>query len=254
MATIEQNLTQLVQDRDNLVTNLTTKGITGLTGDETFTELVPEVLNIPSGENIYDYFIDTLTDDDGVADVRGTIKRMPFIDTTEYGSFSSFFRNAVFLIEVPQINTSNGDDFSAMFSGCINLTEIPQIDTSNGENFAQMFAMCNKLTSIPQLDMSSGIKFTNMLQNCNKLTTLGGFVDIGKAYLTSASANYSNYTLTLSSCNELTHESLMNVINNLYDIASAGVQTQKLVLGSTNLAKLSADEIAIATNKGWAVS
>lgn len=49
MATIEQNLTQLVQDRDDLVTNLTTKGISGLTGDETFTELVPEVLNIPSG-------------------------------------------------------------------------------------------------------------------------------------------------------------------------------------------------------------
>lgn len=254
MATIEQNLTQLVQDRDNLVTNLTTKGITGLTGDETFTELVPEVLNIPSGENIYDYFIDTLTDDDGVADVRGTIKRMPFIDTTEYSVFSGFFRNAVFLIEVPQINTSNGENFSTMFSGCINLTEIPQIDTSNGEDFAQMFAMCNKLTSIPQLDMSSGKKFTNMLQNCSNLTTLGGFVDLGKAFLPSASANYSNYRLNLSSSNKLTHDSLMNIINNLYDIATAGVQTQQLVLGSTNLAKLSADEIAIATNKGWTVS
>ena len=43
----------------------------------------------------------------------------------------------------------------------------------------------------------------------------------------------------------------MNAINDLYDIASAGVQPQKLVLGSTNLAKLTAEEIAIATNKGW---
>ena len=49
MPTISEQLTQLASDRDDLVTNLTTKGITGLTGDETFTELVPEVLNIPGG-------------------------------------------------------------------------------------------------------------------------------------------------------------------------------------------------------------
>ena len=42
-------LNQLEQDRQDLVDNLETKGITGLSGDETFTELVPEVLNIPSG-------------------------------------------------------------------------------------------------------------------------------------------------------------------------------------------------------------
>jgi hypothetical protein len=46
----------------------------------------------------------------------------------------------------------------------------------------------------------------------------------------------------------------MNVINNLYDIASAGIKTQRLVLGADNMAKLTADEIAIATNKGWTVS
>jgi len=45
---INTYLDQLDQDKDDLVTNLTEKGITGLTGDETFTELVPEVLNIPS--------------------------------------------------------------------------------------------------------------------------------------------------------------------------------------------------------------
>lgn len=49
MPTISEQLTQLISDRDDLVDNLTTKGITGLTGNETFTELVPEVLNIPSG-------------------------------------------------------------------------------------------------------------------------------------------------------------------------------------------------------------
>ena len=42
-------LNQLEQDRQDLVDNLETKGITGLSGDETFTELVPEVLNISGG-------------------------------------------------------------------------------------------------------------------------------------------------------------------------------------------------------------
>lgn len=52
---------------------------------------------------------------------------------------------------------------------------------------------------------------------------------------------------------ELTHDSLMNVINNLYDIKSKGVKPQTLQLGNTNKAKLTAEEIAIATNKGWNV-
>lgn len=54
----------------------------------------------------------------------------------------------------------------------------------------------------------------------------------------------------------LTHESLMNIINNLYDlnltynVAGGGtLYTQKLVIGEENIAKLTADEIAIATAK-----
>lgn len=49
MPTTSDYLTQLQQDREDLVDNLEEKGITGLTGDETFTELVPEVLNIETG-------------------------------------------------------------------------------------------------------------------------------------------------------------------------------------------------------------
>jgi len=52
--TTNEYLEQLQQDREDFVDNLETKGITGLTGNETFTELVPEVLNISSGAtNIY---------------------------------------------------------------------------------------------------------------------------------------------------------------------------------------------------------
>jgi hypothetical protein len=86
------------------------------------------------------------------------------------------------------------------------------------------------------------------------------FKNFGKGYERKTSNN-SGYKVDFSDCNELTHESLMDVINNLYDlnltydVANGGtLYTQQLVIGSTNMAKLSADEIAIATNKGWSVS
>ena len=67
--------------------------------------------------------------------------------------------------------------------------------------------------------------------------------------------------LNLSTSSNLTYDSLMSVINNLYDlnltydVANGGtLYTQKFSVGSTNLAKLTAEEIAIATNKGWTVS
>ena len=46
----------------------------------------------------------------------------------------------------------------------------------------------------------------------------------------------------------------MNIINKLYDIKTKGCKAQRLQLGSTNLAKLTEEEIAIATNKGFNVS
>ena len=54
--TTSDYLEQLIQDRDNLVDNLTTMGIEDLTGDETFTELVPKVLHIPSGGGAQDIY------------------------------------------------------------------------------------------------------------------------------------------------------------------------------------------------------
>ena len=132
--------------------------------------------------------------------------------------------------------------------------EIPQYDTSNGYNFNYAF-YADSFENIALLDFSKAKNIANVLKpNSSNLKNIGGFKDLGKAYKTAQSANYYAYTLNLSGCNNLTHDSLMNVINNLYDIATAGVQPQQLQLGSTNLAKLTDEEKAIATNKGWSIS
>ena len=82
---------------------------------------------------------------------------------------------------------------------------------------------------------------------------------MGEAYLTTASANYSDYTLNISSATKyLTEQSLINILTNLYDIATKGCNPQKVVLGSTNLAKLASEDgqqaLAQAQQFGWNIS
>lgn len=151
-------------------------------------------------------------------------------------------------------NWSNVTDAAGMFNSCVQLSRVSRIDTSNITTMANMFKACIALTTIQALNLSNVENITNMFYGCSSLTYLYGLTNLGQAYLTSQSANYNYYKLDLSVSTNITHDSLVNVINGLYDIATAGCNTQQLVLGSTNLAKLSAEEIAIATNKGWSVS
>ena len=61
-------------------------------------------------------------------------------------------------------------------------------------------------------------------------------------------------TLDISHLTQLDHSSLLVIINGLYDYVSAGnSRTRYIKLGATNLAKLSDEEKAIATNKGWTI-
>lgn len=57
-------------------------------------------------------------------------------------------------------------------------------------------------------------------------------------------------SLDLSSCTKLTHDSLMVIINGLQTVTGSKV----LTLGATNLAKLTYEEKAIATSKGWTLA
>ena len=60
----------------------------------------------------------------------------------------------------------------------------------------------------------------------------------------------SSASLSFSTNPKLTKESLLSILNNLPTISS----TKTVTLGSTNLAKLTASDIKIATDKGWTVA
>lgn len=229
-----------------------------------------------SGVDINDYYVTDGSVSGGT--ISQYIKKIPLIDTSNVTTMSNMFRDCTKLISIPPIDTSKVVYMSSMFFECYSLTTIPSIDTSSVTSMTQMFynctslttipqldtsnvtamdfmfGWCHSLTTIPQLDLSKVTNVASMFITCLALTTLGGFQNLGMAYSTNQNANYSRYTLNLSNSTKLTHDSLMNVLNNLYDIATKGCNAQQLILGSTNLAKLTAEEIAIATNKGWTVS
>ena len=155
-------------------------------------------------------------------------------------SASRFYYDNRKLVYLPNIDTSNVTDMNRMFSSCYALTTIPQLDTSNVTDMNNMFNSCSALTTIPQLDTSKVTNMSSMFGDCSALENLGGFLNC-------------KVDLSLSNSTKFTHDSLMNVINNLYDLTANGLSGQTLTLGSTNIAKLTADEIAIATNKGWTI-
>jgi surface protein len=168
-------------------------------------------------------------------------------------------------LDVSNFNTNNVTDMASMFNRCRNLTEldVSNFNTSNVTDMTQLFYSCTKLTELDlrNFDMSKIIKQSDMFTSASELTNLKSFKNLGKGYV-NKSNNYYNYNLSLSTSPKITKESLVDIITNgLYDlnlsynVANGGtLYTQKLILGATNLAKLTAEEIAIATNKGWSVS
>ena len=144
------------------------------------------------------------------------------------------------------------------FKDCANLKEIPEMDTSNVQEFSYSFYSCSSLVSISKLNFQKANNISSMTLYCSNLTTLGGFENLGQNYSISQSENYYNYKLDLHYSTKLTEQSIINVLTNLFDIATKGVKPQQVILGATNLAKLTSAEgqqaLAQAQQFGWSIS
>ena len=193
------------------------------------TELIPasefdtEIDSISSGVDINDYFNNVVTYKGAyVSDWEEIVKKIPPITIT-------------------------GSQADYIFYNC-KLDGFTKIDTSNVTSMYCMFYTANCKT-IPELDASKVTNIASVVQNCTKLENFGGLLNLGKAFPDASISE--NYALGLQNSPNLTHDSLMNVINKLYDISDK--RTQVINIGDTNKAKLTTEEIAIATNKGWTV-
>ena len=167
-----------------------------------------------------------------------SLASIPQLDTHSVTNMSMMFNSCKSLTTIPLLDTSKVGNMRNMFIGCENLASIPQLNTSNVTNMSRMFSDCLTLTSVPQLDASNVTNTDSMLYQCIALTDFGGLTNL-------------KVDLDLSTCSKLTHDSLMNVINEAADVTSS---PKTLTLGATNLAKLTDEEKAIATNKGWVLA
>lgn len=127
----------------------------------------------------------------------------------------------------------------------ITKVDIP-FDTSEVTSMRQMFVSCIKLKSVSAIDCSSATDIQSVFQGC-PVETFGGFINLGKN-LKSLTRFYPNLPYSLS------HTSLLNILNGLYDISNTDAVNSNFNLGNTLLAKLSDEEKKIATDKGWVLS
>jgi len=164
---------------------------------------------------------------------------VPLLDTSSVIFMSIMFQECPALTSVPAYDTSNVTSMQAMFNGCSSLTTIPLFNTGKVTVTQNMFKNCSALVSVPALDMSkisSATNMANMFSGCSNLEEI---------HMTGMKVNFD-----ISASTKFTASALVEILNNLATVSS----TQTLTMGATNLAKLTAEEKAIATNKGWTLA
>ena len=163
-------------------------------------------------------------------------------DTSKVTNMGSMFRTCTSLtsLDLSGLDASKVTDMGSMFYYCINLTSLDLSDfkASNVDTTYAMFQDCSKLTSLDLsgFDTSKATNMSSMFKGCSGLTLLDSMQNI--------SLSLDLFATILDAT------SLLDVIDNLATVSTK----QTLTLGSTLLAKLTEDQIAIAVNKGWTVS
>lgn len=177
-----------------------------------------------------------------------SLTEVPFFDFKNLTNASGLFIECASLEAVPHFDFSNVTTIKELFKNCKKLKSIPQFNTSNVTDASYFVSGCTDLTEIPLLDFGSVTNIKNFMVGKNeKMTTLGGFKDLKVDW---------NDTYCLVNLPNLTYQSVLNVINNLYDFRANGdnTTTRNLKLNSKTMALLSDNDKAMATAKGWTLS
>lgn len=157
-------------------------------------------------------------------------------DTENVINMDNIFGSCHNLINIPQLNTSNVNSMSQMCYECSNITTIPLLDTSKVTTLVNAFNGCLKLVAIPALDVSKVSSMTYTFYHCYSLKSI---------LMTGMKVEFD-----ISASTKFERADLLIILNNLATVTT----TQTLTMGATNLAKLTDEDKAIATNKGWTLA
>lgn len=142
------------------------------------------------------------------------------------------------LTTLERIYLPNLEDTVATFAGCYNLKEliVPKLKTLNTSSFLQNTYALEKL-SLPSIE--TGIPIFTQSYNLKEVELPNDFKISGWSF---------------AYCYKLTKSTLLDILNKLADVTDDTENTYTMTFGTVNLSKLTEDEIAIGTNKGWVIS
>ena len=172
-------------------------------------------------------------------------------DTSSATNMNSLFYNCSgvnSIIGLENWNTSNVEIMESTFSSCAKITtlDLSNWNISNVTAFSSMFsrAIYLKSLNLSGWDMSKATRYnSNVFYGCTSLTDL----NMDGAILPKSNLR----DFGLDSC-PLTVDSLVSVLNALPQLSSS--ESFTCTIGSTNLAKLTDAQKAIATNKNWVLN
>ena len=153
-------------------------------------------------------------------------------------------------------DTSAVTNMSRMFSYCTNLTtlDLSNFNTSAVTRMTYMFGFCSNLTT---LDLSSFntaavTDMSSMFYNCDKLTTIIGNHTLEEVQAGTVKAMRGlKVSISFSDSPNLERASILALFYGLADLT--GNTKQTIRLHATAKARLTAEDIKIATDKNWDV-
>lgn len=197
-----------------------------------------------------------MTNDEMYALSKLQTTKQRFSETKE--TLKSLIDRTITSIDIPQGMTNIG---SQSFNQCRDLASVTIPDSvTNIGSYA--FCNCNSLASII-IPSSVTILQANVFINCDSLTDVFIPNSVTRVAVTSFSgcSSLTNVTLgdgfnannlDLSASTLYSADTLVAILNALAD--RTGQTAYTLTLGSTNLAKLTNEQIAIATQKNWTLA
>lgn len=152
------------------------------------------------------------------------------------------------LQKVTLLNGENIIGINVAFLYCKSLMIIKGLNTRNCTNLSSTFGYCNSLSILENIDIS---KVDKKPSNCFKeCCCLGKFTCVsGQTLPTTGNNLVMDYDFSYCSFN---HEAIVELINSLPNKPSTNNNTYKLIVtNNRGVKKLTDEEKAVATNKGW---
>ena len=179
-------------------------------------------------------------------------------DTSSVTDMSSMFYgcNKLTTLDLSSFNTSAVTNMNEMFKHCDRLTtlDLSSFDTSAVTSMGGTFDNCDRLTTLDlsSFNTSAVTNMDYMFYNCGNLTTIIGTHTLEEVQAGTVKAMRGlKVSISFSDSPNLERASILALFYGLADLT--GKTKQTIRLHATAKARLTAEDIKIATDKNWDV-